>query len=267
MNWWQNILVGILFFGALALAGFFTIVSESGPFAPKGNQMVLYFDNADGIKTGARVTILGVPAGTVVGLDLVSVDEKNQPAEDGRGVAQRVAVTIELRRPVKFYSNYQIAVKNETILSGKIIAIDPGSSRPGPDGLIPKTVDVLSPSTTDLKREGQTALQYTLAKGGGAYVNLQGESSGDPLAGLSEMISENRGDIRRTLNNVAEITQKINQGKGTIGLLVNDDELHRNANTVLTDAQIVVRELRESLEDTREQAPVNSFLRAALTAF
>lgn len=229
--------------------------------------MVLYFDNADGIKTGARVTILGVPAGTVVGLDLVSVDEKNQPAEDGSGVAQRVAVTIELRRPVKFYSNYQIAVKNETILSGKIIAIDPGSSRPGPDGQVPKTVDVLSPSTTDLKREGKTALQYTLAKGGGAFVNLQGESSGDPLAGLSEMISENRGDIRRTLNNVAEITQKINQGKGTIGLLVNDDELHRNANTVITDAQIVVRELRESLEDTREQAPVNSFLRAALTAF
>lgn len=267
MNWWQNILVGILFFGALALAGFFTIVSESGPFAKKGNQMVLYFDNADGIKTGARVTVLGVPAGTVVDLALVSVDEKNQPAEDGKGIAQRVAITIELRRPVKFFSNYQIAVKNETILSGKIIAINPGSSRPGEDGQPPRILEVLTPSTADLKREGQTALQYTLAKSGGTFVNLQGESSGDPLAGLSEMISENRGDIRRTLNNVAEITTKINQGKGTIGLLVNDDELHRNANTVITDAQIVVRELRESLEDTREQAPVNSFLRAALTAF
>lgn len=267
MKWWQNILVGILFFGALALAGFFTIVSESGPFAKKGSQLVLFFDNADGIKTGARVTVLGVPAGSVVDLALVPVDEKNQPAEEGKGVAQRVAVTIELRRPVKFYSNYQIAVKNETILSGKIIAIDPGSSRPNEAGRIAEPVEVLSPSTGDLKREGKTALQYTLSKGGGAYVNLQGESSGDPLAGLSEMIAENRGDIRRTLNNVAEITTKINQGKGTIGLLVNDDELHRNANTVLTDAQVVVRELRESLEDTREQAPVNSFLRAALTAF
>ncbi|MCE9597413.1 MAG: MlaD family protein [Spirochaetia bacterium] len=267
MNWFQNILVGILFFGALALAGFFTIVSESGPFAKKGNQTVLYFDNADGIKIGSRVTVLGVPAGTVTDLSLIGVDDQRRPvAEETQAVAQRVAVTIELKRPVKFYSNYKIAVKNETILSGKIIAIDPGSIRAGEDGKIPEVVKVLAPSTSELQSESKTALQHRIEKGAG-YTDLQGESSGDPLAGLSEVLAENRTDIRRTLNNVAEITTKINQGKGTVGLLINDDELHRNANTVLTDAQIVVRELRESLEDTREQAPVNSFLRAALTAF
>ena len=268
MNWFQNVLVGILFFGALALAGFFTIISEAGPFAKKGNLLVLYFDNEDGVKVGSRVTVLGVPAGVVTDLALIGVDQAGLPLKEDSPdiVAQKVAVTAEIRRPVKFYSNYKIAVKNETILSGKIIAIDPGSVRPMENGKIPELISVLAPSTTDLQKERKSALEHRLGQKGG-FVDLQGESSGDPLAGLSEMISENRTDIRRTLNNVAEITTKINQGKGTLGLLVNDDELHRNANTVLTDAQIVVRELREGLEDTREQAPVNSFLRAALTAF
>ncbi len=271
MNWFQNILVGILFFGALALAGFFTIISEAGPFAKKGNMLVLYFDNADGVKTGSRVTVLGVPAGAVTDLNLVGVDKNGQPVKEDSpdAVAQKVAVTIEIRRPVKFYSNYKIAVKNETILSGKIIAIDPGSIKPGEDGRIPEAIAVMAPSTTDLQKERKSALEKRLENPSqkGAFVDLKGESSGDPLAGLSEMIAENRGYIRLKLNNVAEINTKINSGKGTLGLLVNDDELHRNANTVLTDAQVVVRELREGLEDTREQAPVNSFLRAALTAF
>ncbi len=74
-------------------------------------------------------------------------------------------------------------------------------------------------------------------------------------------------NVRITLENLRDITDKVNKGQGTLGILINDDELHRNASTLLSDAQIVVREVREGLEDTREQAPVNSFVRAALTAF
>ena len=120
----------------------------------------------------------------------------------------------------------------------------------------------------ELAKKGQTALEYHLAsRMTGAAVDLSGVSAGDPLAGLSQLIDENRDDLRRTVNNIADITTKINEGRGTIGQLINNDDLHRNANTLVTDAQVVVKELREGLEDTREQAPVTSFIRAALTAF
>ena len=97
VNWIQNILVGLLFFGALALVGYFTIISESGPFAPRGEQMVLFFDTADGVKKGSAVTILGVPAGTVAAVDLVSVDVKNHPVESTSPdrIGQRVAISID----------------------------------------------------------------------------------------------------------------------------------------------------------------------------
>ena len=271
MTWLQNIMVGVLFFGALFMVGFFTIVSQSGPFAERGNQMLVFFDNAEGIKEGTRVTVLGVPSGLVESVDLVSVDENARVVDDGdeARVGQRVAITLELRKDVVFYENYNVAIKNESILSGKVISIDPGTARGTGNQRVPE-IQVLSLPTSELASQGQTALDYFIENRETVAAHkheLQGESAGDPVAGIAELISENRGNVRETIQNVRDITQKINEGRGTLGLLVNDDELHRNANTLVSDAQTVVKELRESLEDTREQAPVTSFVRAALTAF
>ncbi len=271
MNWLQNLIVGTLFFGSLAILGYFTIVSESGPFAKPGQYTVVFFDNAEGIKVGSRVTVLGVPMGRVYAIDLVSVDHNLNPveADSPYRTGQRVALTLELNRPVIFYDNYSVALKNESLLSGKIVSIDPGSVDPTDPSAADRIIPVAFYKPADLKVSGMTPLDYSIKQidGAGTYTDLQGQSSGDPLAGISELISENREDVRRAVNNVAEITRKINTGHGTIGKLVNDDELHRDATYLLKDAEIVVREMRESLEDTREQAPVNSFIRAALTAF
>lgn len=269
MNWLQNITVGIMFFGALILVGYFTIVSESGPFADAGRRMVFYFDHADGIKEGSRVTVLGVPSGTVVGVDLIAVGRDGEIVEENspEAVRHRVAITIELKSPVVFYENYNISIKNESLLSGKIVSIDPGSATLNQDGYRARPIPVFSVEASVLTSSGKSALEYSHSDRSSSHVELQGSSSGDPIAGFSEILSENRDDVRQTIRNIAEITDKINRGNGTVGLLINDDELHRNASTLVNDAQVVVRELRESLEDTREQAPVTSFVRAALTAF
>jgi phospholipid/cholesterol/gamma-HCH transport system substrate-binding protein len=138
-------------------------------------------------------------------------------------------------------------------------------------GPLPERLQVAWIDPLEASAKGKSAAQLTLERldqeSEQAITVLQGQNAGDPVAGLAEMISENRDDVRRTIQNVAEITDKINNGRGTIGLLINDNQLHENATTLVTDARLVVRELRESLEDTREQAPVTSFIRAALTAF
>jgi len=266
----QNFIVGLLFFGSLAVVGYFTIVSESGPFAKKGKQLVIYFDHAEGIKVGSKVTVLGVPAGTVVDMDLVSVDENNIPVPDSspRRVRQRVAIVVELKKDIIFFENYSISLKNESILSGKVVAIDPGNSEPV-KGYYPKRIDVMWYSSLDMERLGRSAIKSNIKdiNEGKTKIVLSGINAGDPIAGLSELISENRENVKRTLSNIAEITDKINQGQGTIGQLINDSKLHDNANTVVSDAKIVVREMRENLEDTREQAPVTSFIRILLTSF
>jgi phospholipid/cholesterol/gamma-HCH transport system substrate-binding protein len=249
MNFKTVLLVGFLFFGAMAAVGYFTIITEGGPLKKGLNTAKVYFPNAEGIKIGNKVTVQGVSYGYVSSVNLVQFDENGNPLEKGKeGFSTKVEVLITLSGPLKVYDNYSVQIKNESLLSGRVIAIDPGGAEDGPTkkNIVPRQIIDITNNPKEV---------------------IKGKTSEDPLVTLSELIAENRKDIRKTISNISEITSKINHGKGTLGKLINEGEIHKNVNTTLTDAQIVLRELREGLEDTREQAPVTSFIRAALSAF
>ncbi|HMV78614.1 MAG TPA: MlaD family protein [Leptospiraceae bacterium] len=246
----QTILVGVLFLIASAVVGYFTIITEGGPLKKELHTMKIYFPNSEGIKVGSKVTVQGVPFGYISRVSLAYFDAKGNLLESAQeGAETQVEVLIVLQSPVKLYDNYEIKIRNESLLSGRIIAINPGFAKE--DGV-----------NVPAKRI-HTVIDPAAVKPG----KIKGKTSEDPLVSLSELIAENRPDIRKTVSNIADITTKINSGKGTIGKLINNEDMHSNVNTTLTDAQIVLRELREGLEDVREQAPVTSFIRAALTAF
>ncbi|RHX79132.1 MCE family protein [Leptospira yasudae] len=245
----RYLLVGVIFTAAIAVVGYFTIVTEGGPVKKRGEFMKVTFRNAEGIKVGNKVTVQGVPFGYVSSIRLIQIDENGAEVQEGEtGIGTRVEITMLLREKIRLYDNYDIIIKNESLLTGRVISIDPGTTDPESERLKKRSTPV-------------TMIDY---KSAGA---LKGRVLQDPLVSLSELISENRGDIRKTFSNIADITTKINTGDGSLGRLINNDDVHKNVNTVLTDAQIVLRELREGLEDTREQTPVTSFIRAALSAF
>lgn len=144
----------------------------------------------------------------------------------------RVLVSVSLYRKLNLYENYKITLKSQSALGGKVIAIYPGCA--------------------DLNGQSFSRVLNT--------ENLQGYTIGDPLTKLSEIIDENRENIAAALGNVREFTDKVNRGKGTLGKLVNEDTIHADTGKLLN-------ELRDAVEDAREQAPVTSFIRAALSAF
>ena len=144
----------------------------------------------------------------------------------------RVNVSLRMYRYFTIYENYKIVLKNQSALGGRIITINPGSAES--DGKLFEVVNNV--------------------------MDLQGRTIGDPLAKISEVIDENRDNIRVAITNIREFSEKINKGEGTIAKLVNKDSLHEETGKLL-------KELRDTIEDSREQAPVTSFIRAALTAF
>ncbi len=78
---------------------------------------------------------------------------------------------------------------------------------------------------------------------------------------LQQMVEENRGkvdeivvelkettpSIRDTMKNLKEITDKINQGKGTIGKLVNEDEFYTSAQGTLASVNTAGQKLTDML--------------------
>ncbi|MDF3818766.1 MlaD family protein [Leptospira sp. 96542] len=252
----RTLIVGVLFIFSIIAVGYFTIVTEGGPFQKKGFQFAVYFPDAEGIKIGNKVTIHGVPYGYVSQIRLVQIDEMGNLLPDGEvGIGTKVELMLLLRNKIQLFENYQITIKNESLLSGRVVSLDPGSKFP----IDPKTKEYLmsEPALTKLEVFPKS----------GKLAPIQGKVSQDPLVSLSELIAENRSDIRKTVQNIASITSKVDQGQGTLGKLINESDVHKSVNSTLGDAQVVLKELREGLEDTREQAPVTSFIRSALSAF
>jgi phospholipid/cholesterol/gamma-HCH transport system substrate-binding protein len=252
----RTLVVGLLFLFATVAVGYFTIVTEGGPFQKDGFRLIVFFPDAEGIKVGGKVTIHGVPYGYVSKIRLVQVNEIGEILPEGEvGIGTKVELTLLLKSPINLYDNYQIVIKNESLLSGRVVALDPGSKFQ------------LDPNTKQYSMDGLINQQIVITHKGGKMIPIQGKVTQDPLVSLSELIAENRADIRKSIQNISDITGKINQGKGTLGKLINEGDVHKSVNTTLGDAQVVLKEIREGLEDTREQAPVTSFIRSALSAF
>ncbi len=143
-----------------------------------------------------------------------------------------VWVKLRMFNAFTLYRNYKIKVNSDSIMGGRQVSISTGSR-----------ADKLGNTYAVIEtREG-----------------LNGTFE-DPVGSLSELIDENKENVQATLKNIREITDKINAGKGTLGKLINEDSIHAKTGSLL-------RDMNEAIEDAREQAPITSFLRAALTFF
>lgn len=149
-------------------------------------------------------------------------------------IDNRVWVEMRMKKSYKFtlYENYSINIKAESIMMGKHISVFPGSVRDEKN----RTYDVIE-----------------------TRKNLIGGYH-DALDSFTKMINENRENVYLAIKNIREITEKINKGKGTVAKLINEDRMHEGTDQLIKD-------VREAVEDAREQAPITSFLRAALTFF
>lgn len=214
----NELVVGIVFFFAMSVLGYYTIVRSDLFDTKKYFYSTVIFEDVEGLVIGSKVLVNGVESGTVTAIDLMT---------NGK-----ITVSLKLYRVFNLYTNYRIILKNQSALGGRIILINPGYEEV--NGEYFETV--------------------------GSMNNLTGATIGDPLTKISEVIDENRDDIRIAIKNFTEFSEKINKGDGTIAKLVNQDTIHEQAGDL-------INELRDTIEDSREQAPVTSFIRAALSAF
>ncbi|MFI5402166.1 MAG: MlaD family protein [Planctomycetota bacterium] len=78
---------------------------------------------------------------------------------------------------------------------------------------------------------GRAVLELDRGTPGGRTLNsdtpLPGRMAGDPLEALNGLIDENRPNIVRITGNLAEVTDRLQRGEGSLGRLFGDDALYR----------------------------------------
>jgi phospholipid/cholesterol/gamma-HCH transport system substrate-binding protein len=107
-----------------------------------------------------------------------------------------------------------------------------------------------------------SATVASLREGSEGLATLFAEEEGAPasIATLVAELNETMPELRETVANLREVSSKINDGQGTIGLLVNDPELYNELRNVL-------KRISETFEEAEETGVIRTFLAVFLGAF
>lgn len=250
----KEIKVGLfIVLSALVLIGVTLNLREFSGLGKEGYDIEVRFVSAQGIREKTPVELAGIQVGYVKDVDLVA--------------SREAKVTLAMNEGVSLPKDSVATVRSKGFLGETYIEIAPGSSAEmvGKNGEIPAApvspsfntlADQLSEIAVDMKVitaslraniEGEDsrlnrilANMETLTKNLSEFTEKNignfheiAENLAVLSADLRAVVTENRVNVDETLDRVANVARKIDEGKGTIGKLVNDDETVEKLNESL----------------------------------
>ncbi len=234
----RGLWLGFVFLVALVLLGFGTLILADLPLG-KPDYLKVHFPEVQGLRKGDDVRVEGVMFGKVDALEL--------HRDSG------VEVTLRLNRRLTLYSDARVVVESTSVLGGSYVSIDRGTKEP------PLTVDESTRipgqvragiadigKVVEENRENFRELIRNLKDVTAALKSGQGsvgkaitspelhdkavaavdqlrkvaETANERLK--SEFIDATLANLHDTTQNLKNVTEKIDTGKGALGALVSD---------------------------------------------
>jgi ABC-type transporter Mla subunit MlaD len=258
--------LGILFWFTMIGIGTFTIVMPAKRDINLPYYLPVILKNAHGIQRGTRVNILGVDQGYIKFIDYFPIDKEGniifiseclELCKDQMN-DQIILTVLNIRKKLEFYDNYKLYTRYDRIIGEKVLEIDPGSkySYKKNQKIENKSLNIRYLTSNEL---------FYLINNQKIPLNknqiLSSTNYDDPLTIIAMVIFENRNDLKRIFKNTAEITQKINTGKGTLSLLLNEPVLLSNSDKTVLEGVLLIRDLGEILESLRENEILSKTLK------
>jgi phospholipid/cholesterol/gamma-HCH transport system substrate-binding protein len=208
----QTARIGLFFLLGVALIWVtFETLSGNKIFHHRGYVLVAGFDDLKQLKVDDDVRLAGVKIGSVTKATFTGT---------------RAEATIEVNSKYKIPNDSVASIAMAGLLGSDYVSVKLGTpgGTPYADGQEIKTVVTpdFNSVMADLGDLGHK-LDGALSSLSGS---LNGGASGGLLGKLNTLLTENQAKISATMSNLQQITDKINQGQGTMGKLVNDPALH-----------------------------------------
>lgn len=204
------------------------------------------FSNATGLKVKAPVELAGVQIGVVKNIGIID--------------SREAEVTLALSKEVKLPKDSAAILRTRGFLGETYVEIQPGNpeapilgsgesiTNASRTGDINSLVSQFSDIAADIKQITST-LKQTVGDGETSPINrivanldeftkairdvtIRNEGNVDKVTAnlaemtesLKELIARGKQDVAESMDRIASITRKIDEGKGTVGRLVNDEE-------------------------------------------
>lgn len=243
-----EIKVGILVLvGAIVLFYMSFKVEKFGFFREEGYSLSVIVDNATGLDKRTPVFVAGVQVGNISRISLIGYKAK---------------VRILVKKDVKVPVDSKAAIKSQSLLGDKYIEIIPGVDKKYFAEGDKITNVITSPDFDQLfasfdtaaKNIGGTMGEFKGIIGESEKINIKQSIENIQLASqdFKNILGKNKDDIHRIVSSTAVLTNKmetivmdVEQGKGTLGLLVKDDSLYKDAKDTVTSLKSITNDIEQ----------------------
>ncbi|MEQ1891825.1 MAG: MlaD family protein [Planctomycetota bacterium] len=209
----RQLLLGIFFVVALSILAYYTLFLTGANWFKDPIVMNVYFPEANGLREGAEVQLLGMKVGRV----------KELTTDTRQAREKWVHAVLHLDQEIELMRDATITIRETSLLGGRHVDINPGE----PGGI---KLEIT---------EDQPLI-------GKVYKNPI-DSFGD----LGALIAENRPAIRDFLDNLDVISTNLREGKGTVGRLLMDEELSNDVKTGVADAKTLIANAKDASEQLK----------------
>jgi phospholipid/cholesterol/gamma-HCH transport system substrate-binding protein len=244
--------VGVFVLGGLLLftVGLFMIGDRQMAFAKKFT-VYTEFRKITGLQPGAIVRVSGAKAG--------SIKEILPPNTPSAKFRVKLEITEDLHQLVR--TDSLATIETEGLVGGSYLGIGTGTdSAPAaaPDATIAgkepfeigdlmqqmsETINKVNGTIDEMKDDVQRAIVAVADTVGNANTLI---------VGVSDDVKKMAASGARISTDAAQIADGIRTGKGTIGRLVNDDELYRHVTAIAKQAEDIAGGARQVVENARK---------------
>ncbi len=238
--------VGLFAVAAIALIVYATLrVSDRGFFKKGDYEVTVLIDSAEGLTPKTPVEVAGIQVGYISELELV----------DGR----RAKATLRLDRAVRLSQDARAQVRTKGFLGETYVDLIPGDPATGliPDGgsiaatnpyvdlgQIAADVREITGSLKNILADEEKGPVSRILKNMETFteklsqMTVQNQDNVNQIVAnlrrfsedISEVMSERKETLKETMDRLGRITRKVDEGRGTLGRLINDEETAENIN-------------------------------------
>lgn len=258
----KELLVGMFISLGIGLAMFIVVsLGATDSLFTRYNDYTLHFDHAQGLIEGSKVVLGGIRVGVVKGVEF---------DREGQNIRVKIKVKRENADWITESSTAEIATQG--VLGDKFVEIKAGKPTEKP---VPENSDIPVMKGSDLSQfisSGEELLASfkqitknfdlllsTFVAGNRSEIFFKGIS--DTAKNLSELTDKMNRDLQlvklgNSIEALNSILHKIDSGKGTLGALVNDQELYNDARSLFggVNRNRIMRNLiRKTIKETEDE--------------
>jgi len=209
----RQLLLGVFFVVTLAVLAVYTLFLTDAHLFSKPIQMTVYFEDANNLREGDPVQLLGARIGKVKEVEANIAAEKKK----------RIRTVLNLDKEIELLDDADISIRETSLLGGRHVFINPGTFG-GP---------VKAP-----------------LEDGGYYGNVY-KNPISMLGDIGTLFNENRESITQAFLNIRTITDDIAQAKGLLGKLIADPAIGDDGRAIVADARKLVTNVTEASDQLK----------------